>query len=69
MRDPSGLVVKDPDMAVQERLGLVFEMFLKFRMIMPLPPLNARDWNFEIEISINSNLPLPPPIGEGRPPT
>ena len=29
MRDPSGVVVKDPDMAVQERLGLVFEMFLK----------------------------------------
>jgi DNA invertase Pin-like site-specific DNA recombinase len=33
MRDPSGLVVKDPDMAVQERLGLVFEMFLKFRTV------------------------------------
>lgn len=30
-RDPTGGVVKDPDMAVQERLGLVFEMFLKFR--------------------------------------
>jgi DNA invertase Pin-like site-specific DNA recombinase len=29
-RDPTGVVVKDPDMAVQERLGLVFEMFLKF---------------------------------------
>ena len=33
MRDPSGVVVKDPDMAVQERLGLVFEMFLKFRTV------------------------------------
>ena len=32
-RDPSGLVTKDPDMAVQERLGLVFEMFLKFRTV------------------------------------
>ena len=31
IRDPSGVVVKDPDKAVQERLGLVFEMFLKFR--------------------------------------
>jgi hypothetical protein len=33
MRDPSGVVVKDPDMAVQERLALVFEMFLKFRTV------------------------------------
>ena len=31
VRDPSGVVVKDPDMAVQERLGLVFDTFLKFR--------------------------------------
>lgn len=31
MRDPSGIVVKDPDMAVQDRIGLVFDMFLKFR--------------------------------------
>jgi hypothetical protein len=31
VRDPSGVVVKDPDLAVQGRLGLVFEMFLKFR--------------------------------------
>jgi DNA invertase Pin-like site-specific DNA recombinase len=30
-RDPSGVVLKDPDMAVQERLELVFTMFLKFR--------------------------------------
>jgi len=33
VRDPSGVVVKDPDMAVQQRLGLVFEMFLKFRTV------------------------------------
>lgn len=33
MRDPSGIVVKDPDMAIQERLGLVFDMFLKFRTV------------------------------------
>src|SRR5438105_10410976 len=30
MRDPSGVVVKDPNIAVQERLGLVFQTFLKF---------------------------------------
>ena len=33
MRDPSGVVVKDPDLAVQERLRLVFQMFLKFRTV------------------------------------
>src|SRR3954469_1070185 len=33
VRDPSGVVVKDPDIAVQERLGLVFGMFLKFRTV------------------------------------
>jgi DNA invertase Pin-like site-specific DNA recombinase len=33
IRDPSGVVTKDPDMAIQERLGLVFEMFLKFRTV------------------------------------
>jgi DNA invertase Pin-like site-specific DNA recombinase len=33
VRDPSGVVVKDPDMAVQERLGLVFEMFQKLRTV------------------------------------
>jgi DNA invertase Pin-like site-specific DNA recombinase len=32
-RDPSGVVVKDPDLSVQERLELVFEMFLKFRSV------------------------------------
>jgi DNA invertase Pin-like site-specific DNA recombinase len=30
VRDPSGVVVKDPDMAVQERLELVFGMFPRF---------------------------------------
>lgn len=33
VRDPSGVVVKDPDMAVQERLGLVFQIFLKVRAV------------------------------------
>ncbi len=33
IRDPSGIVVKDPDLAVQDRLGLVFETFLKFRTV------------------------------------
>ncbi|RWK78999.1 MAG: recombinase family protein [Mesorhizobium sp.] len=33
MRDPSGVVVKDPDLAVQERLELVFQTFLKFRTV------------------------------------
>jgi DNA invertase Pin-like site-specific DNA recombinase len=33
VRDPSGVVVKDPDLAVQERLGLVFQTFLKFRTV------------------------------------
>jgi DNA invertase Pin-like site-specific DNA recombinase len=33
IRDPSGVVVKDPDLGVQERLGLVFELFLKFRTV------------------------------------
>jgi DNA invertase Pin-like site-specific DNA recombinase len=32
-RDPSGIVVKDPDLAVQDRLGLVFQTFLKFRTV------------------------------------
>lgn len=31
IRGPSDVVVKDPDLGVQERLGLVFELFLKFR--------------------------------------
>jgi len=31
IRDPSGVMTKDPDMAEQERLGLVFQMFFKFR--------------------------------------
>lgn len=33
VRDPSGVVLKDPDMAVQERLGLVFQIFLKVRTV------------------------------------
>src|SRR6266851_552607 len=31
VRDPSGVVTQDPNMAVQERLELVFQTFLKFR--------------------------------------
>jgi DNA invertase Pin-like site-specific DNA recombinase len=33
IRDPSGVVTKDPDMAIQERLGLVFQIFLKLRTV------------------------------------
>lgn len=33
VRDPSGVVVKDPDLAVQKRLDLVFELFLKLRTV------------------------------------
>jgi DNA invertase Pin-like site-specific DNA recombinase len=33
VRDPSGIVIKDPDLAVQERIGLVFQTFLKVRTI------------------------------------
>lgn len=33
VRDPSGVVVKDPNIEVQGRLGLVFEIFLKFRTL------------------------------------
>lgn len=33
MRDPSGVVVKDPDMAVQGRLGLVFQLFLQLHSV------------------------------------
>ena len=33
VRDPAGVVLKDPDMAVQDRLGLVFELFLKLRSV------------------------------------
>lgn len=33
VRDPGGVVLKDPDMAVQDRLGLVFELFLKLRSV------------------------------------
>jgi hypothetical protein len=33
VRDPSGVVVKDPKIEVQERLGLVFQTFLKVRTV------------------------------------
>jgi len=33
VRDPSGVVVKDPNMEVQERLVLLFETFLKVRSV------------------------------------
>ena len=33
VRDPSGIVIKDPDLAVQERIGLVFQTFLKVRTV------------------------------------
>jgi DNA invertase Pin-like site-specific DNA recombinase len=33
VRDPSGVVVKDPNIEVQERLDLVFQTFLKFRTV------------------------------------
>jgi DNA invertase Pin-like site-specific DNA recombinase len=45
IRDPSGVVTKDPDMAVQERLGLVFEMFLKFPHRVQGHALAQRSWS------------------------
>jgi DNA invertase Pin-like site-specific DNA recombinase len=33
VRDPSGVVVRDPNVEVQERLDLVFQTFLKFRTV------------------------------------
>jgi len=33
VRDPSGVVSKDPDLAVRDRLELVFQLFLKVRTI------------------------------------
>lgn len=33
VRDPSGVVVKDPNLEVQERLELLFQTFLKVRTI------------------------------------
>jgi DNA invertase Pin-like site-specific DNA recombinase len=33
VRDPSGVVVKDPNLEVQERLALLFETFLKVRSV------------------------------------
>lgn len=44
VRDPSGVVVKDPDLSVQERLELVFRTFLKFRTVAKvMRVLNDRD--------------------------
>jgi DNA invertase Pin-like site-specific DNA recombinase len=56
VRDPSGVVVKDPDMAVQERLGLVFELFLKCRTVAKVMrvlngrglDLPRRDWHGDL---------------------
>jgi hypothetical protein len=46
MRDLSGVVVKDPDLAVQERLELVFEMFVRFRTVAKvMRVLNQRGLN------------------------
>jgi len=43
VRDPSGVVLKDPDIAVQERLSLVFQLFLKVRTVAAvMRMLNAR---------------------------
>ena len=33
VRDPSGVVLKDPNLAVQDRLDLVFHLFLKLRTV------------------------------------
>ena len=44
VRDPSGVVVKDPDLGVQERLELVFRTFMKFRTVAKvMRVLNDRD--------------------------
>jgi DNA invertase Pin-like site-specific DNA recombinase len=56
VRDPSGVVVKDPDLAVQERLGLVFQTFLKFRTVTKVMrvlndrglDLPRRDWHGDL---------------------
>ena len=46
LRDPTDVVVKDPDLAVQGRLELVFEMFLRFRTVAKvMRVLNARGLN------------------------
>ncbi|WP_206078558.1 recombinase family protein [Poseidonocella sp. HB161398] len=43
VRDPGGVVLKDPDTAVQGRLGLVFELFMKLRSVAKvMRMLNAR---------------------------
>jgi DNA invertase Pin-like site-specific DNA recombinase len=44
VRDPSGVVVKDPNLEVQERLSLLFETFLKVRSVAKvMREFNARD--------------------------
>jgi hypothetical protein len=55
VRDPSGIVIKDPDLAVQERIGLVFQTFLKVRTVAKVMrvlndrglDLPRRDWHGE----------------------
>lgn len=48
VRDPSGVVVKDPDIGVQERLELVFRTFMKFRTVAKV-----------MRVLNDRNLPLP----------
>lgn len=44
VRDPAGVVVKDPNIEVQERLDLVFQTFLKVRTVAKtVRTLNGRD--------------------------
>ena len=44
VRDPSGVVVKDPNLEVQERLSLLFATFLKVRSVAKvMREFNARD--------------------------
>ena len=44
IRDPSGIVVKDPDLEVQERLELLFQTFLKVRTVAKvMREFNRRD--------------------------
>ena len=74
VRDARGVVVKDPDLAVQERLELVFEMFLKFRTVakvmrvlnergLNLPPQDRHGdprWARATVASVASILKIPP---------
>ena len=56
MRDPSGVVVKDPDLAVQERLGLVFRTFLRFRTV---AKLSAKDGRLLVGRGVDVQVRLP----------